>query len=289
MEVEQPWVEWYLNRPGIAPEHCQAVLAEDALVSQVICCIQPVRLGTELFRCAIIDSVATDPNHRRQGLARTLMQRAHDSLRPESIDAVLLYTNPEGHPYSFYRRLGYRERGRASMLIGPRPGRSGHGPGPVDAVQHGVALSNLINRYHAHHEGFSPLSDELWRWHKVDPPSRPTVIAELAGSRVAATASFAPATLRVGGEERDVSVASDIAATEMTPECMKSLLSSAPTELVALLVDDRAPERAVLAELGLRSELAEVSMVLPFSEAAEQALEEHVAPWYVMVESVVGV
>lgn len=289
MAVDLPWMKWYLKRPGTDLSLCPAALAGDTLVSQVIVCIQPLQLGGALLQCGIIDSVATDPAHRRQGLARSLMERAHEGMQRTGLDAAVLYTNPEDHPYRFYERLGYEERARAAMMIGPRPGDSGHGPAPVEAGEYATALSDLTNRYHAAHEGYSPLGEDLWRWHKVEPPNPPTVVAELEGSKVVATASFAPATLSVRSSERAVSVASDLAATDMSAERMEALLSSAPADFVAVLLDDRAPERPMVEGLGLTPEVAEVSMVFPFSDAARRALEERSGPWYVMVESVVGV
>ncbi|NLO06693.1 MAG: GNAT family N-acetyltransferase [candidate division WS1 bacterium] len=289
MEVGEGWTEWYLARPGTDRGLSQAALADGKLVSQVIVCVQPLQLGGQTLRCGIIDSVATDPEHRQQGLARQLMERAHEAVQDADLDAAVLYTNPEDHPYGFYSRLGYRERTRAMMLIGRRPGESGCGAEPVDAAEHAEGLRNLLNRYYVGHEGFSPLEADLWRWHKLDAPNPPTVVAEMTGSGPITTATFATARLRTATGERHVSVAYDIAADVMNADQMHSLLASAPEEEIALLLDERALELPMVNDLGLKKAVAEVAMVLPFGSAASRALEEHGGPWYMMVESVVGV
>ena len=290
MEIDEAFTQWYLSRPGTDPRMCHAALAEgDRLVSQVIVCVQDVRLGGVALRCGIIDSVATDPEHRRQGLARSLMERAHEVMQRAGLDAAVLYTNPEDHPYSFYQRLGYEERARAAMLIGARPGGSGCSAEPVDAAEYAGGLCALLNDYYVGHEGFSPLGEELWRWHKLDAPSDPTVVAELTGSGPIATATFAGAPVRIEGQDHQVSMAYDIAADIMNEDELGSLLSLAPQETVGLILDERAPERRWAEALGFEPRVSEVSMVLPFSREARVALSEHGGPWYVMIESVVGV
>jgi len=205
------------------------------------------------------------------------------------LDAAVLYTNPDDHPYTFYQRLGYAERARASMLIGAKGEASGCGAEAVDPAEHSEGLRALLNEYYIGHEGFSPLSDELWAWHKLDAPSAPTVVAELTGSGPISTATFADAPVRIEGEEHEVSMAYDVAATVMSEEELGSLLSLAPRDMVGLLLDDASPERQWADALGFEPRVSEVSMVLPFTHDAQVALDEHKGPWYVMIESVVGV
>lgn len=289
MEIGEAFIEWYLKRPGTELSMCPAALDGDTLVSQVIVCVQSLQLGGETLRCGIIDSVATDPAHRKQGLARSLMERAHDLMIEAGLEAAVLYTNPDDHPYHFYGRLGYEERARASMLIGARPGGSGCSADPVDPVEHSAGLRALLNDYYAGHEGFSPLTEELWRWHKIEAPAEPTVIAEMSGTAPVSTATFAEAPLRIEGQQHQISVAYDMAARVMNQDQFASLLSVAPRHMVGLILDDDSPERQWADALGFERRVSEVSMVLPFTREAEVALKEHGGPWYVMIESVVGV
>lgn len=290
MEIDRAFMDWYLRRPGTDLRMCQAALTDDdRLVSQVIICEQDVQLGGAALRCGIIDSVATAPEHRRKGLARSLMERAHEAMQGGGLDAAVLYTNPDDHPYHFYARLGYEERARAAMLLGARPGASGCGAEAVDPSEHAEGLRRLLNDYYVVHEGFAPLSEGLWRWHKIDAPSEPTVVAELTGSGPISTATFADAPVRIEGDEHGVSMAYDVAARVMNEDEFGSLLSVAPREMVGLIVDDDAPERQWADALGFEPRVCEVSMVLPFSREARSALRDHGGPWYVMIESVVGV
>ncbi|MGI5818271.1 MAG: GNAT family N-acetyltransferase [Armatimonadota bacterium] len=289
MAFDEAFTEWYLRRPGTDLSMCQAALDGETLVSQVIVCVQPLQLGGETLRCGIIDSVATVPEHRRQGLARSLMERAHDAMIDAGLDAAVLYTNPEDHPFRFYGRLGYEERARASMLIGARPGESGCGAEPVDAGRYADGLCALLNSYYVGHEGFSPLTDELWRWHKIDAPPGPLVVAEMTGSGPISTATFTDAPVRIEGREHQVSMAYDVAASVMNVDGFASLLSVAPRETIGMILDDASAERQWADELDFETRVSEVAMVLPFTREAEVALDAHRGPWYVMVESVVGV
>jgi len=290
MTVDEAWTAWYLKRPGTDPTLCQAALEGDTLVSQVLVCVQTLQLGGELLRCGIIDSVATDPGHRRRGLARALMERAHEAMSDAGVEAAVLYTNPEGPAYGLYERLGYVTRARGAMFQGPRPEGGGGGPVVVDARRHGPALQALLNDYFGAHEGYAPLDDALWRWHRLDPPAGPpTVVAEMTNSGPTATATFARAEVNFSSGTRAVAVAYDIAARSMNEDMLTSLLAAAPEETVLLILDERAPECEMAVEAGLEREVGEVAMVLPLVERARTALESRRGPWYFMVESLVGV
>lgn len=290
MPVTERWMEWYLRRPGTDARMSQAALDGDKLVANVLVCVQRLQLGGDLLRCGIVDSVATDPDHRRRGLARMLMERAHESMRRADLDAAVLYTNPEDHPYRFYERLGYVTRARAALLSGPRPEGSACAARPVDAAAQSGELQALLNRYFAGWEGYAPLDDALWSWHKIDPPEgRPTVVAEMTGSGPVATVTFAEADVLMKGKRQKVAVAYDLAADVMNAEQVRSLLSAAPHPWVSMILDDSAPERAMVEAAGLKPQVSEVAMVLPFSERARRALLVHDGPWYAMVESIIGV
>jgi GNAT superfamily N-acetyltransferase len=56
-------------------------------------------------RCAMIFNVYTDPSHRRQGLARQLMEVMHEWCRGEGIERVVLNASTSG--YSLYAAMGY--------------------------------------------------------------------------------------------------------------------------------------------------------------------------------------
>lgn len=289
LEADEAFVEWFIARPGTEPSLCQAALDDETLASQVIVSEQYLQLGGETLRCAVIDSVATDPEHQRRGLARSLMERAHEAMVAAGHEAAVLYTNPEDHPYRFYRRLGYEQRARAALLLGPRPTGSGTAAEMVDAGQEASGLMRLINEYYADHEGFSPIGDDLWRWHKLQAPGGRLVVAEMSSGGPGATATFAEATVCIEGRTCDLCIAYDLAATAMNAEQFASLLSASPRETVGIVLDDAAPQRQWAESLGLRPRVAEVAMVLPLTDVARAALRRPGGPWYFMIESVIGV
>jgi GNAT superfamily N-acetyltransferase len=56
-------------------------------------------------RCGFVYNVYTDPAHRKQGLARRLMEAMHDWCRGEGIERVVLNASIFGQP--LYEQLGY--------------------------------------------------------------------------------------------------------------------------------------------------------------------------------------
>lgn len=290
MPASERWMAWYLRRPGTDPRMSQAALDGETLIANVLVCVQELQLGGDLLRCGIIDSVATDPDYRRQGLARVLMERAHETMQRAGIDAAVLYTNPDDHPFRFYQRLGYVTRARAALLSGPRPEGGACAAEPVDAAAAASGLQALLNDYFAGWEGYAPLDDALWAWHKLDPPAGPpTVVAEMTGSGPVATVTFAEADVLMKGKRQTVAVAYDLAANVMNADQVRSLLSTAPYPWVSIILDDAAPERGMVEAAGLEPQVSEVAMVLPFSARATRALGAHHGPWYAMVESIIGV
>lgn len=56
-------------------------------------------------RCGFVFNVYTDPAHRKQGLARRLMDTMHDWCRAEGIERVVLNASTFGRP--LYEQMGY--------------------------------------------------------------------------------------------------------------------------------------------------------------------------------------
>ncbi len=288
-EIDERLVEWYSARPGFDPSMCQAALDGERLVSNVLVYVQPLQFGRDLLRCGMVAAVATDPEYQKQGLARKLMDRAHEAMISRGCDASVLFTNPDGHPYRFYEELGYEERARLSLVLGECPEGSGCAALPIDPAEEASTLISLINDYFTGHEGFSPLNGELWRWHRLEAPVAPTVVAEIADSGPISTATFSRSIVQIAGEEQAIAIAFDVAAKVMNADQLESLLSTAPLERIALAVDDNAPERGWLGALGFEPELTQVAMILPLNDASRRTLARRHGPWYVAVEAAVGV
>ena len=287
--VEATFIEWYLQRPGSSPAVCFAALRGDQMVANVLVAIQPLNVGGEYVSCGIVDTVATHPDHRQQGLARALMALAHQHMRLAGAQAAVLYTNPQNHPYRFYGRLGYYTRARAGMLTGQRPAATGSCFVRPLRESEGKTVRELVNAHYGGYEGFAQLDETLWQWHRVGRPAAmpaQVVVAEREG-RVVGTAALAEVQVLLAEAHKPVTVLSD--AVYPDGDCLRDLLALAPqSELMTLQALD-APERADLEEIGFVTSVGEASMILPFSDHVRDLMHGEWQPWYVMVESVVGV
>ena len=56
-------------------------------------------------RCGFVFNVYTDPAHRKQGLARRLMDTMHDWCRGEGVERIVLNASTFGQP--LYEQMGY--------------------------------------------------------------------------------------------------------------------------------------------------------------------------------------
>ncbi len=292
-DLDESFTEWYLRRPGSTLQLCVGALHGDELVSMALVAIQRVRIGGRLLDCGIIDSVATEPAHWRQGLARKLMDMAHERMEAAGADAGLLYTNPEDHPYRFYERLGYQTRAVCQMMQARRPAEGGSlQVRAAQAVEH-EPLAGIINDFYGAYEGFAPLDEKLWEWHKVDRPAdmRAEVLVAEAGGELVATCTWAETSLFLQGEDVAVAALADFAyRPELCDgaDALSSLLAAAPQQTVVCLLDEHDPLLGLYAEAGFEKAVSEASMVLPFSDDAHEAMEVKPGPWYVMIESVIG-
>ncbi|MEN6644177.1 MAG: GNAT family N-acetyltransferase [Armatimonadia bacterium] len=288
-EVDAAFCDWYGRRPGSSLDVCVGALYGDTLVANVLVAIQEVNVGGEFIPCGIVDTVATHPEHRKHGLAHRLMDMAHEIMRRRKVEAAVLYTNPENHPYHFYGRLGYVARARAGMLTGERPTAQGaYQVRPMGEGEEGT-VRDLVNARYSRYEGFARLDEALWQWHRVErPASMPAevVVAEQDG-RIVGTVALAEVDVLLAGQRERVTVLSD--AVYPDTGCLRDMLAASRQAKTMALHGLLNPEKDDLEELGFVTQVGEVSMVLPFSKRAQALLREPQGPWYVMVESVVGV
>jgi predicted GNAT family N-acyltransferase len=255
--------------------------------------IQPIQIGGRLLQCGIIDSVSTHPDHRRQGLARKLMDMAHERMQAAGADAAVLYTNPEDHPYRFYGRLGYQTRATCMMMSAVRPAERTLDIREMTAAEQST-LAAIIDGFYSDHEGYAPLSDDLWEWHKVTRPpgmEAHVMVGEM-GDEIAATCTWSTIELLLRGEPKKVAAMVDFACIGDVcpgPRALESIMASAPQPDIVLLVDAADPLADLYHKAGFEKIVSEVSMVLPFTGSAHTAVGSDHGPWYVMAESVIGV
>ena len=289
-QVDDEFTRWHGLRPGSHPELCMAALDGDEMVSTVLVAIQELNIGGEFISCGIIDTVATHPDHRGRGLARRLMDMAHEVMQDHGAQAAVLYTNPEDHPYRFYGRLGYMTRANARMFAGKRPRATGaaYTVRPAEPADYEL-IRLLVNDCYENYEGFAMLDDALWDWHRQQRPAclpQSLLVAQRDGM-ILGFAACCDMDLLIAGEMQPVTVVSDVVFTYQ--DCLEALLAAAPQADLITLHDERSREAAAFTALGFTPGVAEVAMSLPFTEQAGHLLRSNPAPWYVMVESVVGV
>jgi hypothetical protein len=175
------------------------------------------------------------------------------------------------------------------MLTGSRPTPPGEYAVRPMAAGDADQVRALVNGQYEGYEGFAHLDDALWQWHREQrPPTMPAqvVVAE-AGGKLVGTAALAEVEVLLGEAKRTVTVLSDAVYVDLP--CLRDLLACAPQPDLMTLQALDAPERDDLEALGFTTSVGEVSMVLPFDDRVKDLLHADWQPWYVMVESVVGV
>jgi GNAT superfamily N-acetyltransferase len=74
----------------------------------------PHMIGPDVPRGNIVN-VYTSPEHRRQGIARALVQTALDWSRANGLKSVILHSSAEGRP--LYDKLGFRPTNEMRILL----------------------------------------------------------------------------------------------------------------------------------------------------------------------------
>lgn len=292
--LDEAFTRWYLQRPGCTAGRCVGALDGDELVSMVLVAIEPLQIGGEVLDCGIIDSVATHPDHRRQGLARRLMNMAHEIMQADAAEAAVLYTNPDEFPYKFYQDLGYQTRATCQMMRGSKLDGQGSVPLEIMQPEERDNLAELLDEFYGDHEGYAPMGPDLLNWHKIARPAgmEAAVMMSRSNGRLGAAATYAEIELLLEGERSPVAVISDFAWRPDTcegREVLKTMLTVAPQESLVCVVDEKDPLMELFEGVGFERGVREVSMVLPFTDEAREALDHTSGPWYPMVESIIGV
>ena len=98
---------------GWLVEHCGGVVAGGGVLIREM---WPVPGCCRAGRWAHVGNVYTEPTHRRQGLARSLMETILQWCRSNAIDHITLAASREGRP--LYQMLGFEADGMAMRLPG---------------------------------------------------------------------------------------------------------------------------------------------------------------------------
>jgi len=287
---------WFMSRPGMTAESRFVALCHGRPVSSAFVTVTPMRLGGEVVRVGIVDSVMTHPEHRRRGLARRIMTHAIGFMETAGLDASLLYTVARSMPYDFYQRLGYAEyvRVRYYRFASPRPPA---GPADLRACtgEDEDALMEFLNHVFAQYAGYVPLDRALWNWRRKARPGMVPVKAYALGApgAIVATGAVGQAPLRVRGEVRTMVMLNDLAATRAVDpgDVLSALVHRAPPHapVVLLSAASNEEENRLYEEAGFAVMTEEAAMLKPLTEKGARCIERPPERWYTVTESVVGI
>jgi GNAT superfamily N-acetyltransferase len=114
-EASRPWISSILASGqylGWLVEHQKAVVAGGGILIRDL---MPVPGCYRVGRWGHIVNVYTDPNHRRRGLARRLMNTILDWCKSHQIDQVTLAASDEGRP--LYEALGFAPTSEMKLSV----------------------------------------------------------------------------------------------------------------------------------------------------------------------------
>jgi len=283
---------WFMSRPGMTDDSRFVATCDGEVVSSVFVTLTPMQWGGEVMTAGLIDSVMTHPAHRRQGLAKALLVRAADFMRERDVDLSLLYTVSGSMPYEFYASMGYVDYLRVQLMEAKE--REVGEPCPLTSID-SSRLRELLDRVFAGHDGYLPMSEQLWQWRRERRPSFVPVQVYTLGDSDAAHAIFAigQAPIRLSGGRASKCMLNDCAAPggELAPDLCQQMLSAAPAgvPVMAACAETNESDQAALMGAGFAPVSEEACMIKPLSERAQSAIHQKPRQWYTVTETIVGI
>lgn len=283
------FMRWYTGRPGMNPQVCQAAFCGDTLVSSVFVTLARMRLGGEVVVCGLVDTVMTHPDHRRRGLAGTLLRRALAAMGAAGAEVSLLNTareEPIRPPERLYRDVGYLPR-ELVIRFWRQPGPLSAGGDKATRLRPDESARSLFERSLGERDGWLLLDDNLWRWRRQERPAEYPVALYRTDS--GALAAVCCGELLVSGRSRSVCVVSDLVLPGK--DALLALVGVAARDrLVTLLCPQSDASLVRLAgDAGFAAGGTEVAMLRPITERGARLLSRPTSGWYVALESLVGV
>jgi len=281
---------WFMSRPGMTDDSRLLAELDGQIVSSVFVTCTPMQWAGQVMAAGLIDSVMTHPAHRRRGLARRLLDRALRGLEAQQADLSLLYTVAGSVPYEFYASLGYVDYLRVHVLrrsTDDLPNAAPLAPQLIDSAEFRSRLDGL----HVRHDGYLPMSQELWEWRRERRPAFVPVwphALELPGGEPAAFA-VGQAPIRKAGHQETMSLLNDCAP--LSPALFEHMLAAVPAgpNVMMLCAETNEADHAACEQAGFRVVAEEACMIKPLSPRADRALHHRPQGWYTVTETVVGI
>ncbi len=285
------FVDWYASRPGMDPALCQAAFAGEELVSSVLVTLARMRFAESMVICGIIDEVMTHPDHRRRGLAKTLIERALVAMGERGAQVSLLNTFeaiPPAGPQRLYESLGYQVYERVDRMILPPSARRAETTAeriPPDENARGAFTRGLSDR-----DGWLDLDEDLWGWRRIDRPIG--FPCTLLHTNRGGLGALCRANLTSGGRPMECEVLSDIMlptgdqAAAALAELVATSRSGVPLTVLCPKSDQRL--RELLTKHDFEVAGTELTMLRPLTGGIAAAIARPPRSWYVAVESIIG-
>jgi len=121
VESTRPWLKQALADGSYKAWLAETAGGEIAAGGGVLISSWPARPEDPNTRRALVLNVYTEPEHRRQGLAREIMQHIIDWLQQQGFRSVVLHASDEGR--SLYEKLGFQPTNEMQLrLDSAKPG-----------------------------------------------------------------------------------------------------------------------------------------------------------------------
>ena len=116
---KEEWVWRYKRYPNFLPEG--VFIAEDnhKIVGSVIATKRDFNFKGKKPTCFMIDDVATHPQYRGQGIARTLEEKAISLASKSGIPLLSAYTEPGSTSEGIFKSLGFKVLSQPQILVKP--------------------------------------------------------------------------------------------------------------------------------------------------------------------------
>lgn len=285
IEGGEAFMRWYMARPGLDPDLCQAAWAGDSLAASLFVTVMPLYLLGALRHVGVIDTVMTHPDHRRHGLARSLLSSAIDRARGRGLDALQLYTMPGSPGHRLYTSLGFADRALLRYWTVETTAGDAAGWRQSPPEQDPVARAT-VEAMRERYDGVPQLDDAYWAWRRRErPPVIPGEIWLRSGEREANETLALLPTPMIALAKRVV--LSDIAVRHESSLASLGAALADRTPLVALADEADALLNGALRQAGFTPGAAEAAMLLPLTVSVADA--PRTLPWFALTESVIGV
>ncbi|MGQ9553743.1 MAG: GNAT family N-acetyltransferase [Anaerolineae bacterium] len=291
IEADDDFTGWFLRRPGMDPSLSWAAWHGDTLAASLFVTSVPLLVRGEAWQFGVVDTVMTHPNHRRQGLARALLQQTIAASRDCGLAALQLYTAPGSAGYQLYLSLGFRPlrhlrywQRQPSHL----PCTNSTAWSKLEEGDWHVA-SALIESLSDTYDGVPRLNEPLWRWRKLDRPASIAAKVWVVSTNAAPAGTATSCPVLLTGEGQNI-LLNDLVLANPGDLCQlcSDIGQNAPIIAIADTTDDHMQQALQTAAFASGQE--EAVMFLPLGQLfLVDSLAQSSRPWFALTESIIGV